>query len=433
MKKVLLTLISIILVISSANVFADEEIEGLNENLDELLMMNHFTKDEIEEINKKYIEERTDYLRNDYIPKSLFLNKMREENVEQEFEVLMDEFTLIYEEGIKISGFSNYEYSYQYVQADCFDYLFSGKELWSVPSKRRPTGIDSAKFELSGERIERFDEFLGNSYMTGGHNKAVYLVKEKSTIKKLLTEQNVKKVEDIKFCVYRGYITGIYFKCDNSKEFFLLVDARYWEISKREADEYFEFLTLGEISTIVEEERFKERARIIGEEISKIKEDFPIPEKLTFEAEALSLQEDGLLHGNEKGLDLLKPLTRVEAATMLLRAMGKETAAAVGQTQTFSDVLSSHWGFGAVENAYSLGLIKGMGENIFAPDEPVTAVQFATMVLRAGNEAEFNWEEAIDILIEKGVITEENSKTMDFFTRGDMAKIIYEARNNGLF
>ena len=130
---------------------------------------------------------------------------------------------------------------------------------------------------------------------------------------------------------------------------------------------------------------------------------------------------------------MLKPLTRVEAATMLLRAMGKETEAAVGQTQTFSDVLSSHWGFGAVENAYSLGLIKGMGENIFAPDEPVTAVQFATMVLRAGNEAEFNWEEAINILIEKGIITEENSKTMDFFTRGDMAKIIYEARNNGLF
>ena len=47
--------------------------------------------------------------------------------------------------------------------------------------------------------------------------------------------------------------------------------------------------------------------------------------------------------------------------------------------------------------------------------------------------AEFNREEAIDILIEKSVITEENSKTMDFFTRGDMAKIIYEARKLIIF
>ena len=69
----------------------------------------------------------------------------------------------------------------------------------------------------------------------------------------------------------------------------------------------------------------------------------------------------------------------------------------------------------------------------FTSEESVTATQFATMVLRAGTEHEFYWEDAINIMIDKGLFTQRNAATMDFFTRGDMAKIIYEARANGLF
>ena len=153
--------------------------------------------------------------------------------------------------------------------------------------------------------------------------------------------------------------------------------------------------------------------------------------KPTFSAEAESLQSEGLLKGNENGLDLLKPLTRIEAAAMLLRAMGESEDADNG-IQVFTDVPNTHWGFGAAENAYNLGLIKGVGDDMFAPEENVTAEQFATMVLRAAGSSEFDWEQAVNILIEKGVITQENASTMDLFTRGDMAKIIYEAKQNAL-
>ena len=61
----------------------------------------------------------------------------------------------------------------------------------------------------------------------------------------------------------------------------------------------------------------KEFMQIVSDDMNEMN-----AEKPTFEAEALSLQADGLLQGNEKGLDLLKPLTSVEAATMLLRASG---------------------------------------------------------------------------------------------------------------
>ena len=137
--------------------------------------------------------------------------------------------------------------------------------------------------------------------------------------------------------------------------------------------------------------------------------------------------------GNEKGLDLLKPLTRIEAATMLLRAMGESTEPTDIQIQTFEDVSAAHWGFGAAEKAYALGIIKGMGNGVFAPDDKVTATQFATMILRAGNYEEFDWTKALEILINDGIITAENATTMDLFTRGDMAKIIYEAREKGFF
>ena len=101
--------------------------------------------------------------------------------------------------------------------------------------------------------------------------------------------------------------------------------------------------------------------------------------------------------------------------------------------QTFTDVPATHWGYGAAEKAYLLGLIKGIGNALFAPDDIVTGPQFATMVLRAGSHGDFNWEEALDILINEGVISTEDASTMDFFTRGDMAKIIYESIEKGLF
>ena len=164
---------------------------------------------------------------------------------------------------------------------------------------------------------------------------------------------------------------------------------------------------------------------------SQVLAEYVLTEKPAFSAEAESLQSEGLLLGNENGLDLLKPLTRIEAATMLLRATGESTETET-QEQTFSDVPPTYWGYGAAENAYRLGIVNGMGDNRFAPDEDVTAVQFATMVLRAGGNAEFNWEDALNILIEKGIITQENAATMDFFTRGDMAKMIYEAREKGM-
>ena len=153
--------------------------------------------------------------------------------------------------------------------------------------------------------------------------------------------------------------------------------------------------------------------------------------KPTYESEAESLQSEGMLKGNENGLDLLKPLSRIESAAMLLRAKG-ESENADTAVQTFTDVPQSHWGYGAAQKAYSLGIVNGVGDDKFAPEKTVTAEEFCTMLLRSAGESEFDWKQALNMLIERNIITEEESKTMDFFTRGDMAKILYDAKQNGL-
>ena len=153
--------------------------------------------------------------------------------------------------------------------------------------------------------------------------------------------------------------------------------------------------------------------------------------KPIYESEAESLQADGLLKGNENGLDLLKPLTRIEATAMLVQAMGYEDAKTSG-TSYFADIQSDNWGAKYANIAKDKGIAAGVGNDMFAPNDTITASQFATLILRNKGENP-DWQTAIDEFVERGLITSEQAEKMDLFTRGDMAKIIYEAKQRNMF
>ena len=152
--------------------------------------------------------------------------------------------------------------------------------------------------------------------------------------------------------------------------------------------------------------------------------------KPTYEPEADSLVSDGLLYGTENGLDLLKPLTRIEATAMLVRAMGLEDEQ-TSETSYFSDIPNDNWGARYANIAKDRGIAAGVGDDLFAPNERITSSQFAALLLRNAGENP-DWQTAIEELVEKGYITQEQSEYMTLFTRGDMAKIIYEAKQNGI-
>ena len=78
------------------------------------------------------------------------------------------------------------------------------------------------------------------------------------------------------------------------------------------------------------------------------------------------------------------------------------------------------------------GIAAGVGNDMFAPNDTITASQFATLILRNKGENP-DWQTAIDEFVERGLITSEQAEKMDLFTRGDMAKIIYEAKQRNMF
>ncbi len=311
---------------------------------------------------------------------------------------------------------NNRLYAKQYTEQCSLKYLISSDFLWL-------SKVDGwyRAYEMTGDwydyDIDR-ENILGSKLFQD--DTAEYLISY-DKIYELVKDIDISTIVDIKLVMLTSMCPCIYIDCATNE---YLIRVRVGKFNQDGVTDYwvksFEPFILYDA---------KEALNLISTETTFHSMN---SQKQTFEQEAQALQTSGLLYGNENGLDLLKPLTRIEAATMLLRAMGESTVATT-DVQTFSDVPSTHWGYGAAENAYSLGLIKGIGDDLFAPDDMVTGAQFATMVLRASNYPDFNWEEAMNILIENGIISEEDASTMDFFTRGDMAKIIYESLEKELF
>ena len=93
-----------------------------------------------------------------------------------------------------------------------------------------------------------------------------------------------------------------------------------------------------------------------------------------------------------------------------------------------------YWGSAPDPEVYRIGFAKelgvtdGINNTDFAPNQKVTFNQLATFVLRTVGESNFDYMQGIELLINKGIITSEKSETMDLFTRGDMTKIVYEAK-----
>lgn len=109
-----------------------------------------------------------------------------------------------------------------------------------------------------------------------------------------------------------------------------------------------------------------------------------------------------------------------------------ETEALQYRVSSFSDISPDNWASPYASVARAKGIAYGVSDTEFAPNQSVTADQFATFTLRAAGERDFDYANGLEILIEKGIVTDKEAETMDLFTRGDMAKIIYEAKEKGL-
>ena len=121
--------------------------------------------------------------------------------------------------------------------------------------------------------------------------------------------------------------------------------------------------------------------------------------------------------------------TRNEAVTMLVRLLGKENDAQNStSTMPFTDV--ANWAKPYVGYAYTNGLTTGTSATTFNGADTITASQYITFVLRAlgySSGSDFAWDSAWVLSDELGFTSGEYKSTTRIFTRGDVAKISFNA------
>ena len=117
-----------------------------------------------------------------------------------------------------------------------------------------------------------------------------------------------------------------------------------------------------------------------------------------------------------------RPLTREEAVTMLVRALGKEDEAAIGKTHHFTDVPA--WADGYVSYAWENGLAKGVSDTAFGAGETATGEMYVTFMLRALNYVDgedFTWDDPWALAEDCGIVPERVDR--EAFLRADAVDV----------
>ena len=89
-----------------------------------------------------------------------------------------------------------------------------------------------------------------------------------------------------------------------------------------------------------------------------------------------------IVEGDQNGnLNLENEVTRAEMAKIIIAALGNKN---IGTFDTiFDDVKSTYWASGYIEMAQKFGIIHGMGDGTFLPENPVTNEQAVKMIMCA--------------------------------------------------
>lgn len=128
-------------------------------------------------------------------------------------------------------------------------------------------------------------------------------------------------------------------------------------------------------------------------------------------------------------------LTKAEGVTLIIRLLGLEEAAisATGTKVDFTDVPADHWATGYISVAISNGIVAGMGDGTFCPDDEMTYAQFIKMLVAAlgyNPQAEEAGEWPTNYLTTAKQIklnTGFTHKANDSIKRIDIAKLAYNA------
>lgn len=147
--------------------------------------------------------------------------------------------------------------------------------------------------------------------------------------------------------------------------------------------------------------------------------------------EADFLVSEGILLGTENGLELAKDVTRAETATLLSR-ISKGQARVNVQPAGFSDVPETHWAYETIGWAQANGIIEGVGDGRFLPNNTVSGCEIVKMLLSMSGDSEVTIENAYDKGVEAGIVTESVNASVENnlpLTRNEVSVILYNYIN----
>ncbi len=142
-----------------------------------------------------------------------------------------------------------------------------------------------------------------------------------------------------------------------------------------------------------------------------------------------ALNTMGLFQGTSNGYELDRTATRAEAATMLVRLLGKEDEAkALEYTAPFTDL--NGWEAPYVEYLYENGLTSGTSDTTFSPNKQCSAQMYSVFLMRALGYSEdagdFTYAQAMDKATELGIADIADCNT-DNFLRDNVVAMSYTA------
>lgn len=148
--------------------------------------------------------------------------------------------------------------------------------------------------------------------------------------------------------------------------------------------------------------------------------------------EVLAMKAAGLINGYSNGT--FKPnntITRAEVCTMIVNILENPHIISI-KGNTFKDV-SNHWAYDSVAKAKNMGLINGVNENEFAPDENITDEQIVKILVNLlgyGKNAPYLGgypEGYLNIAEDLGLLKGINVRIGNQTDRGTVTKMLYNA------
>lgn len=138
------------------------------------------------------------------------------------------------------------------------------------------------------------------------------------------------------------------------------------------------------------------------------------------------LNSKSIINGYGSYFAPTKPVTRAQAAKMLLIALGEKEASV--SSASFTDVPKSHWASGWIERACQLGIFSGKGDGKFGPEDNLTRQQMSKILVNAfdipipADRAEpfldvyvnHEMRPYISALYQEGIITNDNDRFKPF-------------------